>query len=44
MKEYIKFGIGAYFGWKIAKAVDRFLCDIYKAAFETSENAEGKSV
>ena len=33
MKNYIKFGVGVYIGWQIAKTLDTMLADFIKTNF-----------
>lgn len=53
MKNYIKFGIGVYIGWQIAKTLDTMLVDFIKTNFtdkdekktaDTTEATGGETV
>ena len=44
MKNYIKFGIGVYIGWHIAKALDMFITDLIKLNSTDKKEEQGETV
>jgi hypothetical protein len=44
MKNYIKFGIGVYIGWHIAKTIDMILSDFIKTNFIDKKEKQGETV
>ena len=44
MKNYIKFGVGVYIGWHIAKTIDMFLTDLIKTNFIDKNEKQGETV